>query len=446
MKRLLLTGGRVLDPATSIDGVYDIFVIGGRIASIKPSEKEPPVGEGWEIIDCRGLLVIPGLVDLHTHLREPGEEYKETIKTGTEAAAAGGVTSVLCMANTKPVNDNATVARYIRKKAEEEGVVNVFPVGAITIGLKGERLTEMADLKEAGCVAVSDDGKSVANGSLMRRALEYSRVFGLTVISHAEDAAIAGDGVMNEGAISTRLGLKGIPNGAEEAMVARDIFLSELTGGKLHIAHVSAEGAVSLIRAAKKRGVNVTAEATPHHLMLTDEAVIGLGGLGGLGGFGEFNGGYDTDFKMNPPLRAKKDVEALREGLSDGTIDCVSTDHAPHSSIEKDVEFDHASFGVVGLETSLAIMLALADEGVLTLDSVVRLMALNPAKIMGLDKGTLKVGSSADIAIVDLGKKWTVDPAKFKSKGRNTPFKGMELKGKVVKTIVNGEVVYSAED
>src|SRR3989304_2403344 len=392
MKRLALTGGRGLDPATSIDGAYDVFVVGGRIASIKPSEKEPPVGEGWEIIDCRGLLVIPGLVDLHTHLREPGEEYKETIKTGTEAAAAGGFTIVLCMANTKPVNDNATVARYIRKKAEEEGVVNVFPVGAVTIGLKGERLTEMADLKEAGCVAVSDDGKSVANASLMRRALEYSRVFGLTVISHAEDAAIAGDGVMNEGAISTRLGLKGIPNGAEEAMVARDIFLSELTGGKLHIAHVSAEGAVSIIRAAKKS------------------------------------------------------VDALREGLSDGTIDCVSTDHAPHSSIEKDVEFDHASFGVVGLETSLAIMLALADEGVLTLDAVLRLMALNPAKIMGLDKGTLKVGSSADIAIVDLEKKWTVDPAKFKSKGRNTPFKGMELKGKVVKTIVNGEVVYSAED
>ncbi|MBI5559918.1 MAG: dihydroorotase [Deltaproteobacteria bacterium] len=429
MKRLALTGGRVLDPESGIDGVYDLFVIGGRIAALKPLSHEPPLGDGWEVIDCRGRLIVPGLVDLHTHLREPGEEYKETIKTGSLAAAAGGVTTVFSMANTKPVNDNAAVTRYIRKKAEEEGCVNVFPVGAVTLGLMGEGLTEMGELRDAGCIAVSDDGRPIVDGSLMRRALEYSKVFGLTVISHAEDPSIAGNGVMNEGVISTRLGLKGIPNAAEEAMVGRDIALAELTGGKLHIAHVSVRGSVFLIRAAKKRGVNLTAEAAPHHLTLTDEMVLG----------------FDTDAKMNPPLRGREDVDALREGLKDGTIDCIATDHAPHSSIEKDVEFDYASFGAVGLETSLPVMLGLVDEGFLTLDSLIRLMAVNPAKLMGLDRGTLNIGSPADVAIVDLERKWVVDPAKFKSKGRNTPFKGRELRGKVIKTIVNGNVVYDGE-
>ncbi|MBI5598562.1 MAG: dihydroorotase [Deltaproteobacteria bacterium] len=433
MKRLLLKGGRVLDPASSMDGVYDIFVMGGRVASIKPSSEargeNPQVGEGWDIIDCAGKLVIHGLVDAHTHLREPGEEYKETIKTGTQAASAGGVTTVMCMANTKPANDNESMTRYIVKKAAEEGLVNVFPVGAITCGLKGEALTEFASLKDAGCVAVSDDGRPVTSGTLMRRALEYSRLFGLVVISHAEDAVLAADGVMNEGAVSTRLGLKGIPDAAEEAMVARDISLAELTGARLHIAHVSTAGAVALIKAAKKRGAGVTAEVTPHHLALTDEVVSG----------------FDTDFKMNPPLRAKKDVEALREGLNDGTIDSIATDHAPHSSIEKDVEFDHASFGVVGLETSLGVVLGLVSQGVLTLRKAVEAMTINPARIFGLDTGTLMVGSAADMAIVDLERKWIVDPARFRSKGRNTPFKGMELRGKVVKTIVNGNVVYDGE-
>ena len=284
----------------------------------------------------------------------------------------------------------------------------------------------MAELKESGCLAISDDGRPVMDASLMRSALEYSKAFGLTVISHAEDVSLSDGGVMNEGAVSTRLGLKGVPSQAEEVMVARDIFLSELTKGKLHIAHVSAKGSVELIRAAKKRGVKVTAEATPHHLTLTDEAVIG----------------YDTDFKMNPPLRTKEDVLALREGLKDGTIDCVATDHAPHSSVEKDVEFDHAANGVVGLETSLAVMLSLVNQGVFTLKDVIRFMSVNPAKVMAIAGGTLKVGSVADITLVDLEKKWIVEPSSFKSKGRNTPFKGKEFKGKVVKTIAAGNVIY----
>lgn len=425
MKRLLLKGGRVIDPEAGIDGLYDLVVMGGRVASIKSSGGSLETTEGWDVVDCNGLIVMPGLIDLHVHLREPGEEYKETIKTGCEAASAGGVTTVFCMPNTKPVNDNESITRFIKKQAEGSGV-NVHPVGAISEGLKGESLSNMAELKESGCLAVSDDGRPVIDASLMRRALEYSKAFGLTVISHAEDTHLSVDGVMNEGAVSTRLGLKGIPSQAEEVMVARDIFLSELTGGKLHVAHVSAKGSVELIRAAKKRGVKVTAEATPHHLTLTDESVIG----------------YDTDFKMNPPLRMREDVEALREGLKDGTIDCVATDHAPHSSIEKDVEFDRASNGVVGLETSLAVMLSLVNQGVFTLTDVIRFMSVNPAKVMRIERGTLKVGSVADIALVDLESRWIVEPLSFKSKGRNTPFKGKEFKGKVVKTIAAGNVIY----
>ncbi len=429
MRRLLLKGGRVLDPSRSVDGTYDVAVTGGRIASIRPATGEPPREEGWRVIDCTGLLVIPGLVDIHTHLREPGEEYKETIRTGAEAAAAGGFTTVLCMANTRPVNDNASVTRYIKKRAEEACGVKVLPVGALSVGLKGERLTEMGDLRDAGCVAVSDDGMPVVDGSLMRRALEYSRIFGLPVISHAEDPLLAGDGVMNEGAVSTRLGLKGIPRHAEEIMVARDIALAELTGGRLHIAHVSTRGSVELVRSAKKRGLDVTAEATPHHLALTDEMLLG----------------YDTDCKMNPPLRTVEDRDALREGVKDGTIDTIATDHAPHSSIEKDVEFDDAACGVVGLETALGVVLSLVDDGVLTLDEAIRAMTVNPSRAVGIDAGTLEVGGAADIAIVDLEERWTVDPSLFRSRSRNTPFKGMEMKGRVMKTIVDGEVVYDRE-
>ncbi len=433
MKRLLLENARVLDPVGGIDGLFDLVVMGGRVASVKPSGKSPgaekPEGEGWQVIDCTDKLVIPGLVDIHTHLREPGEEYKETVKSGTEAAAAGGVTTVCCMANTTPVNDNAQVTRYILSKATEEGVVNVRPIGAVTVGLKGKALTEFSDLKDAGCVALSDDGIPIMDGAMMRRALEYSKAVRLPVITHAEDCEVAGGGVMNEGATSTRLGLFGMPNSAEDVMVARDVSLAELTGAHLHVAHVSTRGAVELIRAGKARGVNVTAEVAPHHLFLTDEAVLG----------------YDTDAKMNPPLRTQEDVDGLLVGLKDGTIDCVATDHAPHSSIEKDVEFDHAANGVVGLETSLSLMLSLVDKGVFSLTDVVRLMSVNPAKIMGINAGSIKVGATADIAVVDLERAWTVNPDEFRSKGRNTPFKGVDLKGRVVKTLVAGEVVFELD-
>jgi dihydroorotase len=378
MRRLLIKGGRVLDPAGNIDGLFDIVVKGGRIESIEPAGSASGEGEGLEVIDATGLLVIPGLVDIHTHLREPGYEYKETILTGARAAAAGGFTTVLCMANTDPVNDNGSVTRYILKKAEE-APVNVFPVGAVSLGLKGERLTEMGELKEAGCVAVSDDGMTVTNGAIMRRALEYSRTFDLPVITHAEDPQIAGPGVMNEGTVSTMLGLTGIPSAAEDAIVARDIQLAEFTGGRLHVAHVTTRGAVELIRAAKKRGVNVTAEATPHHLTLTHEAVIG----------------YDTNTKVSPPLRAPEDVVALRGGLKDGTTDSVASDHAPHSTEDKDVEFDTAANGIVGLETALPLILALVEGGALTLNEAVRAMTVNPARAFSLGKGTLIKGGPA---------------------------------------------------
>ncbi|MEE9613737.1 MAG: dihydroorotase [Thermodesulfobacteriota bacterium] len=437
MKKLFIKNGRLLDPATGIDGKFDIVIMDGRIASMTPPGKGGKDtggeggeggegGKGSEVIDAKGLLVVPGLIDLHTHLREPGFEYKETIESGTAAAAAGGFTTVLCMANTEPVNDNGSVTRLIIRKAAD-APARVLPVGAVSQGLRGKVLTEMAELKEAGCAAVSDDGMPVTDGGLMRRALEYSTIFDLPVISHAEELSIAGEGVMNEGEVSTRLGLKGIPNASEDSMVARDIALAELTGGRLHVAHVSTRGAVELIRAAKKRGVAVTAEATPHHLTLDHGALKG----------------YDTNFKMSPPLRVPEDVEALRKGVADGTIDCIATDHAPHSSVEKDVEFDAAANGVVGLETALGLVLKLVDGGVLELATAIRAMTSNPARAMGLDAGSLKVGSPADVTIVDLGLKWTVEPSKFRSKGKNTPFTGWKLKGAAVKTILNGKVVYS---
>ncbi|MBI5232825.1 MAG: dihydroorotase [Deltaproteobacteria bacterium] len=402
----------------------------GRIASIKPPSKDPAeFKEGWEVIEADGLLVIPGLIDLHTHLREPGFEYKETIRTGTRAASEGGFTSVLCMANTDPVNDTEAVTRYILKKAGDEGSARVYCVGALSAGLNGGRLAEFSELKGAGCVAVSDDGRPVANSSLMRRALEYADFFDMPVITHAEEMALVGSGVMNEGVVSTRLGLKGIPNAAEDVMVARDIELARLAGARLHIAHVSTRGAVDLIRKAKKQGVKVTAEATPHHLTLNHEAVIG----------------YNVNAKMNPPLRAPEDVEALRQGLKDGTIDCIATDHAPHSVFEKDVEFDLSANGVVGLETALGVCLKLVDEGVVDLKKLVMLMSANPAMIMGLDGGSLRIGAPADMAVIDLEREWVVRPSAFRSKGQNTAFAGWPLKGRVVKTIFNGELVHDIE-
>lgn len=420
---LLIKGGRVIDPANKTDGIFDILVEDGKI--IEVASHVSRLTSHAEVIDAFGKVVVPGLIDIHVHLREPGYEWKETIKTGTAAAVAGGFTSVVCMANTSPVNDEPSVTEYILKKAREEGSCNVFPIGAISNGLKGEELANIGELKEAGCVAVSDDGRPVMNADLMRRALEYASSFGLTVISHAEDLTLAEGGTMNEGTVATRHGLRGIPNAAEDVMVARDIALVELTGARLHIAHVSTKGAVRIIRNAKARGAKVTAETAPHYFALTEEAVEG----------------YNTSAKMNPPLRTAEDVEAIKEGLRDGTIDCIATDHAPHDLDSKDVEFPSAANGVVGLETSLPLTLRLVEEGVLTLSQAIEKMTVNPAKALDLNKGTLSVGADADITVIDLNEEWTVEQEKLKSKSKNTPFGGWKMRGRAVATIVGGKRV-----
>ncbi|MEK6790844.1 MAG: dihydroorotase [Deltaproteobacteria bacterium] len=428
MEYMIIKGGTLVDPATGTRGLYNVYVSGEVIASIRPFESDKIDSSPWiTIIDAQGRLVLPGFIDVHTHLREPGYEYKETIQTGGVAAAAGGFTTVLCMANTKPINDCEAVTRQIIEKGGKSAV-NVLPIGALSYGMKGERLTEMHELKSAGCVAVSDDGMPVANAGLMRMALEYAGGIGLPVITHAETPELASNGVMNEGAVSTRLGLAGIPNASEDAMVARDIQLAELTGARLHVAHVSTLGAVALIRSAKGRGAkNITAEATPHHLTLDDEAA----------------NGYNTNAKMNPPLRSMKDVEALRAGIADGTIDCIATDHAPHSTIEKDVEFDKAANGIIGLETAFSLIYGLVEQGALSLDKAIAAMTINPARSFGLSKGTLRVGSVADITIVNPNRTWTVSHATLRSKSKNTPFIGMKLKAVVERTIVAGKIVYN---
>jgi dihydroorotase len=364
---------------------------------------------------------------MHVHLREPGQEYKETIATGTAAAVSGGITSVACMANTNPVNDSGAVTRFILEQAARAGTARVHPVGAVTLGLEGRQLAEFGEMRRAGIVAVSDDGRPVMDAGLMRRALEYARMFDLLVIAHEDDCGLSAGGVMNEGVTAVRLGLRGSPAAAEEVMVARDIALAELTGSRLHIAHLSTRGAVDLVRAAKWRGVSVSAEATPHHLLLTDEAV----------------GEYDTNCKMAPPLRARADVEAVRAGLADGTIEAIATDHAPHHRDEKDVEFENAADGIVGLETSLGLGLKLVAEGVVDLPTLVARMTFGPARLLGIPAGTLAPGALADVALVDPTRRWTVDPSTFRSKGRNTPYGGWELTGKVVQVLVGGRTVYT---
>jgi dihydroorotase len=364
---------------------------------------------------------------MHVHLREPGQEYKETIATGAAAAVAGGITSVACMANTNPVNDSGAVTRFVLEQAARAGLARVYPIGALSVGLEGRQLAEFGEMHRAGIVAVSDDGRPVMDAGLMRRALEYARMFDLLVIAHEEDCGLAGEGVMNESVTAVRLGLRGAPAAAEEVMVARDIALAELTGGRLHIAHLSTQGAVAQVRAAKARGVAVSAEATPHHLLLTDEAV----------------GEYDTNAKMAPPLRTRADVDAVRAGLADGTIDAIASDHAPHHRDEKEVEFEHAANGIVGLETSLALGLQLVDEGVLDLPTLITRMATTPARLLGIAAGTLAPGALADVTIVDPKRRWTVDPTAFRSKGRNTPYGGWDLTGKVTTVLVGGRTVYT---
>ena len=419
---LLIKGGRVIDPSQGLDKVADVAVEGGKVKEIGQGLAAPA---GAKVIDATGKCVVPGLIDMHVHLRDPGLEYKEDIVSGTRAAAAGGFTSVCCMPNTKPAIDNKAIASYIINKAKEEGFCNVFPVGTITQGMAGDRMAEMGELKEAGCVAVSDDGKPVCNTELMRRSLQYAAGIGIMVISHAEELSLVGEGVMNEGFTSTEIGLKGIPRVAEDIATAREILLAEYTGTPVHIAHVSTLGSVRIIREAKARGVKVTCETAPHYFTLTDDAVRG----------------YNTNAKMNPPLREAGDVAAIKAGLKDGTIDCIATDHAPHHLDEKDVEFDAAMNGIIGLETSLPLSLNLVAEGVLTLPELVEKMACNPAKILGLGRGTLQSGAVADITVFDPAAQWTVEADKLQSKSKNSPFLGWQLKGKAVATVVAGKAV-----
>jgi dihydroorotase len=425
---ICLRGGRVIDPARGFDADADVLLKGGVVAKVGPGIANG-AGAGVRMVDARGCWVVPGLIDLHTHLREPGQEYKEDIATGTRAAAAGGYTAVCAMPNTIPPNDNRAVTDLMVRRAAEVGVVRVYPVGAISKGLKGESLAEMGELRDAGCVAVSDDGHPVMSSELMRRALEYARTFGLTVVQHCEDLNLSAGGSMNEGLVSTRAGIRAQPTAAESSMVARDLELVALTGARYHVAHISGAESVRLVREAKSRGLPVTCEVTPHHLTLTDEACST----------------YDTHTKCNPPLRTAADVEALRAGLVDGTIDAVATDHAPHSSVEKDVEFEQAAFGVIGLETAIPLVLELVLHAGLTPSDWVRRMSTGPAAAFGLRGGTLAEGRLADVTVVDPEILWTCEPAGLRSRSRNTPFAGRQMKGRAALTIVGGRIVYSGE-
>ena len=416
----------MVDPSRGIDRSQDLWLDQGRIAGL--GEDAPAAlrsRQDVEIIDVSGAVVCPGLVDIHVHLREPGQEEKETVETGTMAAARGGFTTIACMPNTTPPLDDRPRVEYVIRRAREAGHARVLPIGAVTRGQAGEALTEMEDLVEAGAVAFSDDGKPVHNAEIMRRALELLRPLGVPVIQHAEDPNLKGSGVIHEGWISTRIGLKGIPDAAESVMVARDALLAELTGGRVHIAHLSAARSVEIIRKAKARGIAMTGEVTPHHLVLTDEAVSG----------------YDTNTKMNPPLRSTRDREALIEGVVDGTIDCLATDHAPHTDIEKDNDFESAPFGITGLETALGLYLkSLVEPGHLTLPELLLRMTRKPLEVLGRRGGTLEPGEPADVTVFDPDARWTVRVAESASKSRNTPFDGWELPGRILLTIMDGQI------
>ncbi|KJR40764.1 dihydroorotase, multifunctional complex type [Candidatus Magnetoovum chiemensis] len=429
----IIKNGHIISPSQGIDAKGSIYIKDGIIKDIfsldgESNAKESVQTSDVKIIEAEGLYVFAGFVDMHVHLREPGFEYKETIRTGTLAGVKGGFTTLCCMPNTNPVNDNETVTDFIIKKAQLEGFCDVFPIGAITKKQQGKELAEFGMMSEAGSVAFSDDGKPVMDSFIMRMALEYAKVFNAPVISHAEDANLAGKGVMNESPLSTSLGLQGIPSEAEVILIKRDIELAALTGGRLHIAHVSTKGGVDAIREAKRAGINITAETCPHYFTITEDKVRG----------------YNTNAKVNPPLRTQKDVEAIKEGLNDDTIDVLVTDHAPHHRDDKLCEFDKAAFGISGLETALGLNLKLVEEGVLSLNRVIEKMTVAPSKILNISKGTLINGRSADIVIVDLNKEYTVDAKNFVSMGKNTPFDDWHLKGAAVMTFFKGKKVYDA--
>ena len=421
---ILLRGGRILDPSRGFDDVADVLIVDGKIESA--SGKTGKV-EHADVIDCDGLIVSPGFIDVHCHLREPGREDVETIATGARAAAAGGFTAVCAMPNTDPVTDNQAAVGFIVRQAQRANAARVHVIGAISVGQKGETLAEFGEMVAAGAVAVSDDGKPVVSAQLMRTALEYARSFGIPVIDHCEEPTLAHGGAMNEGIVSARLGLKGIPSEAEEIMAIRDILLARRTGGHVHLAHMSTIGSVELIRWGKERGINVTVEVCPHHISLTEERVVG----------------YDTNAKMNPSLRTAKDVESLREAVKDGTIDMIATDHAPHHYDEKEREFADAPNGIIGLETALAVSVTnLVETGHIDFRTLVEKMSCSPAKLFGLPGGTLSKGAVADVTVFDPEAEWTVEPSQFLTKGRNTPYAGMTLRGRAMCTIVGGNVVH----
>ncbi|HEY5232704.1 MAG TPA: dihydroorotase [Verrucomicrobiae bacterium] len=453
MNSLLLTGGRVIDPTNKFDSSADVLIVDGKISAVG---KKISASKGVEVFDARGKIVCPGLIDLHVHLREPGQTAKENLATGTATAARGGFTSVVCMPNTSPPIDNAGTVALIHERAAQEGVVNVFVTGAITKNIAGEELAPIGSLKKAGVVAITDDGHCVQNNELMRRACEYAKMFGLPIFDHCQDYSLVTDGVMHEGYWSTALGLRGWPSAGEEMIVARNILLAELTGTKIHCQHLSAAGSVALLREAKKRGVTISGEACPHHFVLTDAAVAGSEKFWANDGKNLFSSlvtrhsslsewpCYDTNFKMNPPLRSARDREAILEGLADGTIEILCSDHAPHCDYEKEVEFDYAPFGITGLETELALsLMRLVHTKRISLADMIAKFTINPARLLNLQKGTLSVGADADVTIFDPDEEWIFRAEESASKSKNTPFNDWKLKGKVSATIVGGKNVFS---
>jgi dihydroorotase len=424
---LVLRGGRVIDPSRGFDGTADVVIEGKRISRVGPDAAAGVTGERVRVIDVSGCWVVPGFIDLHVHFREPGQEYKEDIESGLRAAAAGGFTSVCPMPNTRPVNDTRAITEMMMARARAAGGPRLYPIAAATIGSSGKQLTEMSDLREAGAVGVSDDGHCLMNAAVMRRALEYARTFDLVFSQHCEDHDLTAGAQMHEGEISTRLGLGGWPRAAEDVIVARDLVLAEATSARYHVAHVSSMGAVRLLREAKSRGLPVTAEVTPHHLTLTHDALLG----------------YNTACKVNPPLRELEDREALRQALKDGTIDCIATDHAPHSSLEKDCEFEGASPGMIGLEPAISVLLDLVREEFLTPLRLIEVMSTAPAKVARLPGGTLREGEAADIAVIDPNRSWTLAPGALHSRSTNTPLLGQTLQGQVVLTLVDGATVHA---